>query len=110
MDSLIERTEMLECKRVARNVEARIEAFMEVQDGEALLEINDGVQSVLLGFLEDKTVQITIHVQPGLDSDFWEPQPRVYRSEARTLLGTGSLKEECGDQVATKTKAAQDAE
>jgi len=91
-------------------VEARIEAFMTVHDGEGLLEINDGVQSVLLGLLEDKTVQITIHVQPGLDSDFWEPQPRADRLEACTSLGTGSLKEECGNQAATKTKAAKDAE
>jgi hypothetical protein len=29
------------------------------------------VQSVLLGSLAGKTVQIEIHVQPGLDDDYW---------------------------------------
>jgi hypothetical protein len=60
-----------ECERVVREVETRIESFMTVEDGESPIELHDGVQSVLLGRLEGKGVEITIHVQPGLDDGYW---------------------------------------
>ncbi len=60
-----------ECERIVRAVETRIGKFMAVEDGEEPLELHDGVQSVLIGSLAGKTVQIAIHVQPGLDDDYW---------------------------------------
>jgi len=71
MGDLMSRSEALECERVVRDVEVRVEKFMAIEDGEGLVEIGDGVQSVLIGSLSGKTVQITIHVQSGLDDDYW---------------------------------------
>ena len=61
----------LECERIVRDVEARIERFMAIEDGEEPGETGDGVHSSLIGSLAGKTVKIEIHVQPGLDDDFW---------------------------------------
>ena len=44
---------------------------MAIEDGEELLELHDGIHSVFIGSLTGKTVQIEIHVQPGLDDDYW---------------------------------------
>ncbi len=71
MGDLMSRSEVLECERVVRDVEVRVEKFMAIEDGEGLVEISDGVQSVLIGSVSGKTVQSTIHVQPGLDDDYW---------------------------------------
>ena len=60
-----------ECERIVRDLEARIERFMPIEDGEEHLECPDGVRSSLIGSLAGKTVHIEIHVQPGLDDDFW---------------------------------------
>ena len=60
-----------ECERVVRELEAAVGRLMTIEDGEEPLELHDGVQSVLLGSLAGKTVQIEIHVQPGLDDDYW---------------------------------------
>ncbi len=60
-----------ECERVVRELEAAVGRLMTIGDGEEPLELHDGVQSVLLGSLAGKTVQIEIHVQPGLDDDYW---------------------------------------
>ncbi len=60
-----------ECERVVREIEAAVERFMIIEDGEEPTELHDGVQSVLLGSLAGKTVQIEIRVQPGLDDDYW---------------------------------------
>ena len=60
----------IECERVVRAIEARIESFMPIEGGEGPYEY-DGVKSILLGFLEDKCVEVAIHVQPGLDDDYW---------------------------------------
>ena len=60
-----------ECERVVRELEAAVGRLMTIEDGEESLELHDGVQSVLLGSLAGKTVQIAIHVQPGLDDDYW---------------------------------------
>ena len=60
-----------ECERVVRELEAAVERLMTIEDGEEPLELHDGVQSVVLGSLAGKTVQIEIHVQPGLDDDYW---------------------------------------
>ena len=64
MGDLMSRSEVLECERVVRDVEVRVEKFMAIEDGEGLVEISDGVQSVLIGSLSGKAIQITIHVQP----------------------------------------------
>jgi hypothetical protein len=60
-----------ECERVVRELEAAVGRLMTIEDGEEPIELHDGVQSVLLGSLAGKTVQIEIHVQPGLDDDYW---------------------------------------
>ncbi len=60
-----------ECERVVREIESAVERFMIIEDGEEPIELHDGVQSVLLGSLAGKTVQIEIRVQPGLDDDYW---------------------------------------
>jgi hypothetical protein len=60
-----------ECERVVREIEVAVERFMITEDGEGPIELHDGVQSVLLGSLAGKTVQIEIRVQPGLDDDYW---------------------------------------
>jgi hypothetical protein len=60
-----------ECERVVREIEAAVERFMIIEDGEGPIELHDGVQSVLLGSLAGKAVQIEIHVQPGWDDDYW---------------------------------------
>ncbi len=60
-----------ECERVVRELEAAVRRLLTVEDGEEPIELHDGVQSVLLGSLAGKTVQIEIHVQPGLDDDYW---------------------------------------
>jgi hypothetical protein len=60
-----------ECERVVRELEAAVGRLMTIEDGEESLELHDGVQSVLLGSLAGKTVQIEIRVQPGLDDDYW---------------------------------------
>ena len=61
----------LECERIVRELEARIERFLTVEDGEEPGELDDGVHSSLIGDLGGKTVKIEIHVQPGLDDDYW---------------------------------------
>ena len=61
----------LECERVLREVEERIERFMAIHDGEEPLVVSDGVQSVLLGAFAGKGVSIDIYVQPGMDDEFW---------------------------------------
>ena len=71
MGHLMSRSEVLECERIVRDVEARIERFTAIEDGEDPLELNDGVQSVLLGSLAGKSVQIRIYVQPGVEDDYW---------------------------------------
>jgi hypothetical protein len=60
-----------ECERVVRELEAAVGRLMTIEDGEEPIELHDGVQSVLLGSLAGKTVQIEIHVQPRLDDDYW---------------------------------------
>ncbi len=60
-----------DCERVVRELEAAVGRLVTIVDGEEPLELHDGVQSVLLGSLAGKTVQIEIHVQPGLDDDYW---------------------------------------
>lgn len=55
-----------------------MEGFMPVEDGEEPLEFHDGVQSVLIGSLAGKTVQITIHVQPGPGDEYWLSPPDRY--------------------------------
>ncbi len=60
-----------ECERIVQVVEARIEKFMPIEGGEEPLEGPDGVRSVLLGVLGEKTVTIEITVQPGLHDEFW---------------------------------------
>ena len=71
MGDSMQRTEVLECERIVRELEARIGRFLAIEDGEEPLELHDGVQSVVIGSLAGKTVQIAIHVQPGLDDDYW---------------------------------------
>ncbi len=61
----------LECERIVRDMEARIETFMAIEGGEEPLEYGDGVVSVLMGSLAGKSVQISIHVQPGFGDDYW---------------------------------------
>ncbi len=61
----------LECERIVRDVETRVERFMVIEGGEEPIELHDGVLSVLLGRLAGKSVQIEIHVQPDLDDDYW---------------------------------------
>ena len=61
----------LECERIVRDVETRVERFMVIEDGQEPTEMHDGVLSVLLGRLAGKSVQIEIHVQPDLDDDYW---------------------------------------
>ena len=91
MGDLMSRSEALECECVVRDVEVRVEKFMAIEDGEGLVEISDGVQSVLIGSLSGKTIQITIHVQPGLDDDYWSPDqvasPSTRRKERLPAAG-----------------------
>ena len=61
----------LECARVVRDVEARVEKFMTVTEGEPPLWLGDGVKSVLLGCVDGKSVEIQIHVQPGMGDPYW---------------------------------------
>ena len=61
----------LECERIVRDLEARVERFMEIEDGEPAMWLNDGVQSLLLGHLDEKSVEIRIHVQPGPGDAYW---------------------------------------
>jgi hypothetical protein len=71
MGDLMSRSKVLECERVVRELEAAVGRLMTIEDGEEPLELHDGVQSVLLGLLAGKTVQIEIRVQPGLGDDYW---------------------------------------
>ena len=71
MGDLMSRSEVLECERVVRELEAAVERLMIIEDGEEPIELHDGVQSVLFGSLAGKTIQIEIHVQPGWDDDYW---------------------------------------
>ena len=59
---MLEEELRLECERIVRDVETRVEGFMVIEDGEEPGELHDGVQSVLLGSLAGKSVQISIHV------------------------------------------------
>ena len=44
---------------------------MPIEGAEEPLEYGDGVVSVLMGSLAGKSVQISIHVQPGFGDDYW---------------------------------------
>ena len=72
-----------ECERVVRELEAAVGRLMTIEDGEEPIELHDGVQSVLLGSLSGKTVQIEIRVQPELDDDYWSPDQVVSPSTRR---------------------------
>ena len=61
----------LECERIVRALEARVERFMAIEDGEPIRWEHDGVQSLLLGHLDGKSVEIRIHVQPGPGDAYW---------------------------------------
>ncbi len=61
----------LECERIVRDVETRVERFMAIEDGEEPIEMHEGVMSVLIGRLAGKSVAIEIHVQPGSDDPYW---------------------------------------
>jgi hypothetical protein len=80
-----------ECERVVREIEAAVERFMIIEDGEEAIELHDGVQSVLLGSLSGKTVQIEIRVQPELDDDYWSlgqvASPSTRRKERLPAAG-----------------------
>ncbi len=69
---MLEEELRLECERIVRDVETRVESFMVIEDGEGPGELDDGVQSVLLGSLAGKGVQISIHVQPAFDDAYWK--------------------------------------
>lgn len=58
MGNSMQRAEVLECERIVRDLETQIESFMAIEDGEEPLEVDDGVQSVLMGPLGGKTVKI----------------------------------------------------
>ena len=60
-----------ECERIVQDLETRVERFMAIEDGEPAMWLNDGVQSVILGFLDGKSVEISIHVQPGPGDAYW---------------------------------------
>jgi hypothetical protein len=64
---------------------------MIIEDGEEAIELHDGVQSVLLGSLSGKTVQIEIRVQPELDDDYWSlgqvASPSTRRKERLPAAG-----------------------
>jgi hypothetical protein len=91
MGDLMSRSEALECERVVRELEAAVGRLMIIEDGEEPLELHDGVQSVLLGSLAGKTVQVEIHVQPGLDDDYWSlgqvASPSTRRKERLPAAG-----------------------
>ncbi len=61
-----------ECEQVVLRVESEIARFFTAYDGEPPIEHASGVQSVLLGTLGGKGVQITIHVQPDIDDPYWQ--------------------------------------
>ncbi len=61
----------LECERIVRALEARVERFMAIEDGEPPMWLNDGVRSLLLGHVNEKSVEISIHVQPGPRDAYW---------------------------------------
>ena len=75
MGNEVRKPVLVECEHVVRVVEERVESFMLLEDGEGPLELHDGVQSVLIGSIAGKTVQITIHVQPGLSDECWQSLP-----------------------------------
>ena len=91
MGNEVRKPVLVECEHVVRVVEERVESFMLLEDGEGPLELHDGVQSVLIGSIAGKTVQITIHVQPGLSDEYWQSLPgRCPTSEPRGSRSTRS--------------------